>query len=71
MIHCCQQKELLESNDQLIKAFNLGMNCGEASSQNVFHCHVHLIPRQKRNVEKLRGGVRHVIESKGFYEDKR
>jgi ATP adenylyltransferase len=66
-----EQKKLLESKDKSIEAFNIGMNCGEASGQTVFHCHVHLIPRRRGDVENPRGGVRHVIASKGFYEDKR
>ena len=66
-----EQKKLLESKYKSIEAFNIGMNCGEASGQTVFHCHVHLIPRRNGDVENPRGGVRHVIASKGFYEDKR
>jgi hypothetical protein len=31
----------------------------------VFHCHLHLIPRRKGDVELPRGGVRHVIPGKG------
>ena len=27
-------------------AFNVGINCGAAAGQTVFHCHVHLIPRR-------------------------
>ena len=66
-----EQKKLLESKDNSIEAFNIGMNCGEASGQTVFHCHVHLIPRRKGDVENPRGGVRHIIAGKGFYEDKK
>jgi diadenosine tetraphosphate (Ap4A) HIT family hydrolase len=66
-----EQKKLLESKDKSIEAFNIGMNCGEASGQTVFHCHVHLIPRRIGDVENPRGGVRHVIASKGFYEEKK
>ena len=66
-----EQKKLLESKDNSIDAFNIGMNCGEASGQTVFHCHVHLIPRRNGDVENPRGGVRHVIASKGFYDDKK
>jgi len=66
-----KQKKLLESKDKSIEAFNIGMNCGEASGQTIFHSHVHLIPRRKGDVENPRGGVRHVIASKGFYEDKK
>lgn len=63
------QKKLLESEDPTIDGFNIGMNCGEAAGQTIFHCHVHLIPRRKGDVENPRGGVRHIITGKGFYED--
>jgi diadenosine tetraphosphate (Ap4A) HIT family hydrolase len=66
-----EQKQLLQDADSTIDGFNIGMNCGESAGQTVFHCHVHLIPRRKGDVENPRGGVRHVIASKGFYEDKR
>lgn len=65
------QKKLLESEDSTIDGFNIGMNCGETAGQTIFHCHVHLIPRRKGDVENPRGGVRHIIAGKGFYEDKR
>ena len=66
-----KQKELLQSNDASIDGFNIGMNCGETAGQTVFHCHVHLIPRRKGDVENPRGGVRHIIADKGFYEDQK
>jgi len=66
-----KQKELLQCNDASIDGFNIGMNCGETAGQTVFHCHVHLIPRRKGDVENPRGGVRHIIAGKGFYDDKK
>jgi len=65
------QKQLLQEADSKIGGFNIGMNCGESAGQTVFHCHVHLIPRRKGDVENPRGGVRHIIAGKGFYEDKK
>ena len=50
-----------------IEGFNVGINCGEVAGQTIFHCHVHLIPRQKGDVENPRGGVRHTIPGKGDY----
>jgi len=47
--------------------FNIGMNCGEAAGQTVFHFHCHLIPRYSGDMENPRGGVRHVIPEKGNY----
>jgi len=58
--------ELLEE-DPTIEGFNIGMNAGEVAGQTVFHCHIHLIPRRKGDVENPRGGVRHIIPGKGFY----
>jgi diadenosine tetraphosphate (Ap4A) HIT family hydrolase len=63
-----EQKELLELADTTIDGFNIGMNCGETAGQTIFHCHVHLIPRRKGDVENPRGGVRHIIAGKGYYE---
>lgn len=63
-----EQKRLLMFDDPSIQGFNIGMNCGEVAGQTIFHCHVHLIPRRNGDVENPRGGVRHVIAGKGFYE---
>jgi len=49
------------------EGYNIGMNCGEFAGQTVFHFHCHLIPRYHGDVENPRGGVRHVIPSKGNY----
>jgi diadenosine tetraphosphate (Ap4A) HIT family hydrolase len=57
----------LMEEDSSIEGFNIGMNAGEVAGQTVFHCHIHLIPRRKGDVENPRGGVRHVIPNKGFY----
>jgi len=64
-------RQLLKKEDPTIDGFNIGMNCGETAGQTIFHCHVHLIPRRKGDVENPRGGVRHIIAGKGFYEDKK
>lgn len=65
-----EEKQRLEAEDATIEGFNIGMNCGEVAGQTIFHCHVHLIPRRRGDVENPRGGVRHVIAGKGFYQDK-
>lgn len=65
------QKEFLDDADSSIDGYNIGMNCGETAGQSVWHCHVHLIPRRKGDVESPKGGVRHVIPNKGHYEDKK
>jgi diadenosine tetraphosphate (Ap4A) HIT family hydrolase len=64
-------KNMLKTKDSSIEGFNIGMNCGEVAGQTIFHCHLHLIPRRKGDVENPRGGVRHIISGKGFYEDKK
>ena len=63
------QKEFLDDADSSIDGYNIGMNCGETAGQTIFHCHVHLIPRRKGDVENPRGGVRHIIPNKGHYEE--
>jgi ATP adenylyltransferase len=63
-----EQKQVLCDEDRSIAGFNIGMNCGETAGQSVFHCHVHLIPRRKGDVDNPRGGVRHVITGKGYYK---
>jgi superfamily II DNA or RNA helicase/HKD family nuclease/diadenosine tetraphosphate (Ap4A) HIT family hydrolase len=47
--------------------YNIGINVGRAAGQTVFHLHVHVIPRYSGDVPDPRGGVRHVIPSKGNY----
>ena len=50
-----------------VDGFNIGMNCGETAGQTIMHCHVHLIPRRRGDVEQPRGGVRGVIPAKQGY----
>lgn len=47
--------------------YNIGINCGEAAGQTIFHVHIHLIPRYKGDTDDPRGGVRGVIPSKQSY----
>ena len=47
--------------------WNIGMNCGDAGGQTVFHFHCHVIPRYKGDMEDPRGGVRHAVAGKGYY----
>jgi diadenosine tetraphosphate (Ap4A) HIT family hydrolase len=48
--------------------YNVGFNVGEAAGQTVMHLHVHLIPRFRGDVADPRGGVRHVIPSRGNWD---
>ena len=57
--------------DPSIEGFNLGTNIGEASGQSILHCHFHLIPRRKGDVENPQGGVRSVIPNKQHYKRKK
>jgi diadenosine tetraphosphate (Ap4A) HIT family hydrolase len=47
--------------------YNIGINCGEMAGQTVPHCHIHIIPRYKGDVEDPRGGVRGVIPNMQKY----
>ncbi|MFC1936901.1 HIT domain-containing protein, partial [Chloroflexota bacterium] len=59
----------IEQEDDSVLGFNIGMNNGEVAGQTIFHCHIHLIPRRKGDVENPRGGIRHVIPGKGDYNN--
>jgi diadenosine tetraphosphate (Ap4A) HIT family hydrolase len=50
-----------------VEGFNVGVNDGEVAGQTIFHCHVHLVPRRKGDIEDPAGGVRSVIPGKGVY----
>jgi diadenosine tetraphosphate (Ap4A) HIT family hydrolase/5-methylcytosine-specific restriction endonuclease McrA len=65
LLHTLRSKILAE--DDSVTAFNVGMNNGADAGQTIFHCHIHLIPRRKNDVERPRGGVRHLIPGKGEY----
>lgn len=47
--------------------FNIGINLNEAAGQTIWHCHIHIIPRYKDDVENPRGGIRGVIPNKKEY----
>jgi ATP adenylyltransferase len=55
------------ARDPNVAGFNIGINVGAAAGQTIFHCHVHLIPRQDGDVANPRGGVRAVIPGKADY----
>lgn len=60
------QKDLL-NKDSSIEGFNIGINNGSVAGQTIFHCHIHLIPRRRGDVENPIGGVRNIIPGKGKY----
>ena len=65
-----EQKKELKRLDKEISAFNVGVNVGKDAGQSIMHCHVHLIPRRKGDVDDPRGGVRGVIPEKQKYKRK-
>ena len=61
------QRQFLLNLDKEITAFNVGVNAGIDAGQSIMHCHIHLIPRRKGDIENPKGGVRGVIPSKQKY----
>jgi diadenosine tetraphosphate (Ap4A) HIT family hydrolase len=47
--------------------FNVGININEDAGQTIAHCHIHIIPRYKGDIENPKGGIRGVIPSKKEY----
>jgi diadenosine tetraphosphate (Ap4A) HIT family hydrolase len=64
------QKEELKKIDKEISGFNVGVNIGKDAGQSIMHCHLHLIPRRKGDIEDPAGGVRGVIPEKQKYKKK-
>jgi diadenosine tetraphosphate (Ap4A) HIT family hydrolase len=65
MIHKCKELIGLKYSPD---GYNVGFNCGEAAGQTIFQFHCHVIPRYKGDMADPRGGVRHCISGKGFYD---
>ena len=62
-----KQRDLLLKLDKEITGFNVGVNAGIDAGQSIMHCHIHLIPRRKGDMDDPKGGVRGVIPSKQKY----
>ena len=60
-------KKKIQNDDKTVNGFNIGTNSGVAAGQSIMHCHIHLIPRRKGDVDNPQGGVRGVIPSKQHY----
>ncbi len=60
-------KRRIMETDPSVTGFNIGVNCGAAAGQTVFHAHLHLIPRRDGDTPHPRGGVRGVIPHKMDY----
>ena len=63
-------KKKIMSEDKSVEGFNIGTNAGKVAGQSIFHCHIHVIPRRKGDVDNPQGGVRSVIPSKQHYTRK-
>lgn len=60
-------KHEIKHKDSTVSGFNIGINDGSDAGQTILHCHIHLIPRRKGDVDDPRGGIRHVIPGKERY----
>jgi ATP adenylyltransferase len=65
--HIADERQRIMQEDHSVSGFNIGMNAGVDAGQTVMHCHVHLIPRRKGDINDARGGVRGVIPDKRIY----
>ena len=61
-------RQELQFYDESITGFNIGINNGKDAGQTIFHCHVHLIPRRRGDVEDPTGGIRNLVPGKGNYK---
>lgn len=43
--------------------YNIGINCGTAAGQTIFHLHMHIIPRYQGDVPDPRGGIRKLMKN--------
>ncbi|MDQ0216133.1 diadenosine tetraphosphate (Ap4A) HIT family hydrolase [Oikeobacillus pervagus] len=66
--------DLMEKGKKLLDqkyephGYNIGINCGGAAGQTIFHVHLHLIPRYDGDMLDPSGGVRGVIPWKQKYK---
>ena len=64
-------KKKIQKEDKTVDGFNIGTNSGVEAGQSIMHCHIHLIPRRKGDVDNPQGVVRGVIPSKQHYMRKK
>ena len=57
----------ISKRDSTITGFNVGINDGRDAGQTIMHCHIHLIPRRKGDIDDPRGGIRRVIPGRAIY----
>ena len=63
-------KNVILKKDDSVLGFNIGTNAGKIAGQSIMHCHIHVIPRRKGDVDNPQGGVRAVIPLKQHYKRK-
>jgi len=63
-------KNKINSDDNTVGGFNIGVNSERIAGQSILHCHIHLIPRREGDVDNPQGGVRSVIPSRQHYARK-
>ena len=63
------KNEILKKDNSVL-GFNIGTNAGKIAGQSIMHCHIHIIPRRKGDVDNPQGGVRAVIPLKQHYKRK-
>ena len=63
-------KKKIMKEDKSVEGFNIGTNAGKVAGQSIFHCHIHVIPRRRGDVDNPQGGVRSVIPLKQHYTRK-
>ena len=66
-----KMRNKIQEIDPTVDGFNIGTNSGKVAGQSIMHCHIHLIPRRKNDVDNPQGGVRGVIPSKQHYQRKK
>ncbi len=66
-----KMRNKIQELDPTVDGFNIGTNSGKEAGQSIMHCHIHLIPRRKNDVDNPQGGVRGVIPSKQHYQRKK
>ena len=69
-LHLEEERKIILDQDPSVMGFNIGMNCGEVAGQTIMHCHIHLIPRRKGDIDDPRGGVRGVIPDKRISDNR-
>ena len=68
--HLEEERKIILAQDPSVMGFNIGMNCGAVAGQTIMHCHIHLIPRRKGDIDDPRGGVRGVIPDKRISDNR-